>query len=382
MTPEQIQRADTLAQIIATACAASDKSFKAIAADLYISERTLRNWCAGIGAPSPKSFFLGFHVSGHNCWNFLRPYINPELKPITDRSTDTEVLESVLSFTRRCPAPVIREIDYLQSSLHGSDFAAYMDKVCADLHCSLQSRAASASLIYNNYIVEQAQGRLSNPSGPLPDVPMLERAIEGGIGASAAGHSAYTYQSGDADEGLAQLVTRVCEESGLSDRFIARSLDIAESTLAKWKSGAGAPSMVGLLNLYDVCGRNPWECLPEYLYPDVLLAPLTAEDNAVLDRVCLRTAASDPRTVRQIAFLLFGDHGSDFMAYMAKMTADLQCTLQSRSASASLIASNFTIDHARGQLCCPQAVLPDMAVLKAAILKGREASGSGQNAYI
>lgn len=170
-------------------------------------------------------------------------------------------------------------------------------------------------------------------------------------------------------------------ESGRSQEYMALALSVSRRTVQHWESGVSEPSVSAFLAWFRLLGRNPLPYLLQNIYPtaDRISAgdPASKLRKALLDMV----KELPEESVRQLLYLLYGDHGSSPRAVLNMVTAHLQTPMKDRITHGRIILHNYEINEKKRTLTAPAHVQPDTKLLHAAIEAGEKAFLEDQKEY-
>ena len=92
-------------------------------------------------------------------------------------------------------------------------------------------------------------------------------------------------------------------------------------------------------------------------------------------------AECPPGEVEKLAFLIFGEHGSDWLSMLDEYVANAHCSMRSRAAVCRLVIENYELEEATGELVDPAIAKPNIANLRAAHEAGQHAAQLRRNEY-
>lgn len=171
-------------------------------------------------------------------------------------------------------------------------------------------------------------------------------------------------------------------ESGKSQEFMALELGVARRTIQNWESGVSEPGISQAINWFQVIGKNPIPFLLQYLFP--IMDNISAKDDMdKLRRALSRLIQELPdEGVRELLYLLYGDHGSSPVAVLNLMTAHLQTPMKDRVIHGEIIAKNYEIAKLKGTLAKPDHIQPNVELLRSAIALGEKAYLCDEKEYM
>lgn len=180
---------------------------------------------------------------------------------------------------------------------------------------------------------------------------------------------------------LAMMLRDTRKKAGFSQEAMAYEMDVARKTVQNWEYGSSEPTAGQLLTWFEILEVNPFPYLFGYIYPDY--DSLRPDDDVERLRKALLGIVSElpEEGVRQLLYILNGEHGSSSRAVINMVTAHLQTPMKDRWVHAQLIESNYEIAKHRESLTNPDNIQPNMELLDQAIQLGREAVIRDVNYY-
>lgn len=187
-----------------------------------------------------------------------------------------------------------------------------------------------------------------------------------------------------ATQSAALMLAQARNDAGLSQRFVAQAVGVGERTVKNWEAGSSAPNIVQMMSWFRACGINPIRYVLEWLDPanfDGLTAESDLEDikSALLAYI---EDVSSEKEIRQLAFCIFGKHGSSWRSQLDMLTAHNHTTLHSRVTAARAILENYEMEQAQGMLINAETVPPNIERLRTAVERGKTAVQDGKTGYV
>lgn len=183
-------------------------------------------------------------------------------------------------------------------------------------------------------------------------------------------------------DGCAQLLRKLREDAGLSVPKMADMVQVDKRTWQRYEDGLSAPTVPEFLEIFNCLGVDALSKVLELIYPDY--SDLSAASSAsYLRRALLHyigLIASD-RIVRELDYLIFGDHGSNFVPQLEEFVALDHLPMIYRYSIAKQIMVYWQLCSATGDLIGTDHIMPDIDRLTSAIAKGEEAAIQGRNSY-
>lgn len=181
---------------------------------------------------------------------------------------------------------------------------------------------------------------------------------------------------------ICEILRTTRYDSGKSQEFMALELGVARRTIQNWETGVSEPGVSQAIEWFIVLGRNPIPFLLQYLFP-VMDHISAGDDTDKLRRALARLIQELPdEGVRQLLYLLYGDHGSSPKAVLHLMNAHLQTPMKDRIIQAEIITKNYELAKMTGTLARPDHIQPSVELLHSAIASGEKAYFNGESEYM
>ena len=146
---------------------------------------------------------------------------------------------------------------------------------------------------------------------------------------------------------------------------MAEALYVDVKTVSKWEHGITVPNVLQWKHWFEALNIDPAPYYKQFVY-GLHFEPSDERDKLLSDLwILIQTLTNEE--LAQHRFLLGGKHGSSPFAYLQKITADLQCPLDYRFASAGIIKSNYILAKKTGRISCPDEPQPILDVFDSAI---------------
>lgn len=185
------ERVEEFAQIFAKSRNDAGISQNKLAAELGVSRNTIQNWESGISFPDLFQTFEWFRALGLNPTPYLFEYLNDESRQST--LTKEEKLDE--SFANICDELTINQkrcILYLLTGTYQGDPYAMLQLFVAHAHLPIQHRFFIANQIAETYKLCEMVGNLRDTNFIMPDMNVLNKAIQAGKEAAIKGEDGYT----------------------------------------------------------------------------------------------------------------------------------------------------------------------------------------------
>ncbi len=188
----------------------------------------------------------------------------------------------------------------------------------------------------------------------------------------------------EATQSAAMMLAQARNDAGLSQRYVAQSIGVGERTVKNWEAGSSAPNIVQMVSWFRACGINPIRYVLDWLDPahfDGLTATDSIEDVKSAIMAYIEDIATE-KEVRQLAFCMFGNHGSSWRSQLDMLTAHDHTTLRSRVTVARAVLENYEMEESQGILVNADSIPPDLSRLRDAVENGKDAVQEGKRGYV
>lgn len=186
MTNQQV------ANIYATTRYNAGISQEAMAFELGVSRRTIRNWEAGISQPNIIQSAQWFKFLGLSPVPFLLRFHHDIFNHLNAKSSDEDINSALLSIIQALPISQKRALLYLFYGVHGSDPESVLQMLIANLHTPMKDRVSVASAIINNFDIGESTNTLLDTDHIMPNMDLLKKACENGKEAASKGKKSYS----------------------------------------------------------------------------------------------------------------------------------------------------------------------------------------------
>lgn len=190
----RVERATRFSKIWWQSRADSGKSQEFMALGLGVSKKTIQNWEKGITSPDLFQSVEWFRLLGLNPLHYYLEFLYPEAFEPNHSETDRPIEEMLIQLIKQTSTLEKKQLLFLMTGQHGSSWYALLQLLTAHCHTSMQSRAAAARLILDNFDVEFNNNKLVCPNDVKPDIKVLQKAILQGKNAAKNNEQGYTTQ--------------------------------------------------------------------------------------------------------------------------------------------------------------------------------------------
>lgn len=184
-------------------------------------------------------------------------------------------------------------------------------------------------------------------------------------------------------ENIAGILAKSRESCGKSQKYMARAMGKSIGTVQNWEYGYSSPSIIELVEWFDVLGLNPLRHLLNALHPDQY-KELTkdSESDEIRNAVIywISDIASDA-AVRKLAYCMFGETGSSFEGQLDEWCALNHLPLMDRINVADNISSLYSLRKMRNELRGNDHIQPNIDNLNECIYASKVAVINNKEDY-
>ena len=180
------------------------------------------------------------------------------------------------------------------------------------------------------------------------------------------------------------LILSQCRlESGLSQEYVARQMDVNIRTVRNWEDGLSPIRNDDLLMWFTVCKQSPWRWLQRIWMPSSFSDTDTPNwTDEQVDKALSDYIAQMPSLYkRRLLYILCGAHGSDWAGQIDLLCANAHTSMQSRVRVCQAVIQNYRIDTVTGDDPCPESIKPDFDRLQICLQAGEAAVLAGDGEY-
>lgn len=182
---------------------------------------------------------------------------------------------------------------------------------------------------------------------------------------------------------IAKLLSEARKRAGATQEETAELLFVSARTVQRWETGEKQPTLEEFISWYRALGLNWFRDVLRLAYPE-LYSNFDGSNADVEQRrngLFKYLADCPPGEVDKIAFLLFGQHGSDWPSMLDEYVANAHCSMRSRAAVCRLVIENYELEAATGDLIDPETAKPNIGNLRSAHCAGQKAAQLNRNEY-
>ena len=182
---------------------------------------------------------------------------------------------------------------------------------------------------------------------------------------------------------IARLMLDARKRSGQSQEELAELLNVSISTVQRLESAKRAPTLENFIEWYRALGMNWFRDMLRLANPELycVFDGSTADVEQRRNGLFKYLADCPPGEVDKLAFLIFGQHGSDWPSMLDEYVANAHCSMRSRAAVCRLVIENYELEAATGDLVDPDTAKPNIGNLRSAHIAGQKAAQLRRSEY-
>lgn len=182
---------------------------------------------------------------------------------------------------------------------------------------------------------------------------------------------------------IARLMLDARKRSGQSQEELAELLNVSISTVQRLESAKRAPTLENFIEWYRALGMNWFRDMLRLANPELycVFDGSTADVEQRRNGLFKYLADCPPGEVDKLAFLIFGQHGSDWPSMLDEYVANAHCSMRSRAAVCRLVIENYELEAATGDLVDPETAKPNIGNLRSAHIAGQKAAQLRRSEY-
>lgn len=182
---------------------------------------------------------------------------------------------------------------------------------------------------------------------------------------------------------IARLMLDARKRSGQSQEELAELLNVSISTVQRLESAKRAPTLENFIEWYRALGMNWFRDMLRLANPELycVFDGSTADVEQRRNGLFKYLADCPPGEVDKLAFLIFGQHGSDWPSMLDEYVANAHCSMRSRAAVCRLVIENYELEAATGDLIDPETAKPNIGNLRSAHCAGQKAAQLKRSEY-
>lgn len=181
---------------------------------------------------------------------------------------------------------------------------------------------------------------------------------------------------------LAKMLTLARAESGMSQEKVALELGVAKKTVQNWEKGISAPTLPLAIGWFRVMKVAAMPYLIQFLFPDLAGKKANPDDDDIRTDLISLIETVPAEGIKQIMYLLYGNHGSSPRATLNIMTAHLQCPMRDRYKHAATILNDYELATDLAETPARAPIKPNIEIIEKAIECSRKAIISNNDSYL
>ena len=181
---------------------------------------------------------------------------------------------------------------------------------------------------------------------------------------------------------VAKALEKTRTKAGLSQERLAKLLGISKPTVASRERGTSPVTLADIINWCVACSIPARRCLDACIYPGLL--DYLQEDISTEEKRQILHAAVDEMSNYEVdgwLYLYYGDHGSDPMAVLTEVLANLHTPLRDRVSIVNAIIGHYEMAQSTKTDPDPNGTQPVMDVVRQARDCGTAAAKNLDDAY-
>lgn len=182
---------------------------------------------------------------------------------------------------------------------------------------------------------------------------------------------------------IARLMLEARKRSGQSQEELAERMNVSPRTVQRLENAERAPTLDDFLEWYRALGMNWFRDVLRLANPELysVFDGSTADVEQRRNGLFKYLADCPPGEVDKLAFLIFGQHGSDWPSMLDEYVANAHCSMRSRAAVCRLVIENYELEAATGDLIDPETAKPNIGNLRSAHIAGQKAAQLKRSEY-
>ena len=331
-----------------------------------VTANTQKSWANGYSFPQLRECNQYAADLFVNPLKLYMDYLYPDSIGVVDSTAPDSVIRASLRNFFSCTTE--QEVLQVDQLTRLPNWDVLREAFTADAHLSMWGRVVTSALVLKLARAAQESGEYIT-GGELPDIALTEFATARGKIAFSAGASRYgmppEWVTDDArwTGSLAAALQSVKDAAGYSNETIAYALGRTPATVSSWVRGQKEPNVFQLTEIFRICGSDPFRPLYGILYPapcNDSAPPMSEARRRVLDYF----SSCNIRTAREIAFMIFGDHGGSWHAMLQKYCIGSRLPIHQQTVCNEMVLVIHELCESTGMLCCPDNIQPDLSVIR------------------
>lgn len=171
------------------------------------------------------------------------------------------------------------------------------------------------------------------------------------------------------------------KKAGKSQEFMAAEMDLSRRTIQNWEGGISAPTISQCLEWYEILDLSPLPYLFSYVHPIIETLKPKDDSDEIKAGLYELIETLPEEGLRQLFYILKGDHGSSPRGILNMVTAYLQTDMFSRVSICNLILTNYLLSAKKKTLTGSEDIQPNTDFIKFCIGKAEGAVEKNNDSY-
>ena len=163
---------------------------------------------------------------------------------------------------------------------------------------------------------------------------------------------------------VAKTLEMARAESGLSQQKLADKMGVGRTSIFRYEQGTMTPDALTIIKWFVCCGVAAKPYIDACLHPG-LLESLAGDASTERKRDALieHIKEAHPQEIDLLCYLIYGNHGSDYLAVLCEMVANLHTTLRDRVSVCRTVTGHYEMAQATKTDPDPDGTQPNMQIL-------------------
>lgn len=181
---------------------------------------------------------------------------------------------------------------------------------------------------------------------------------------------------------VAKALEMARAESGLSQQKLADRMGIGRTTVYRYEQGTITPDGPTIIKWFVCCGVAVKRYIDACLHPGLLDG--LSDDASISDKryaLIKHIEEVHSQEIEMLYYLIYGNHGSDYLAVLCEVLANLHTPLRDRVSICRTVTGHYEMARATGTDVDPDGTQPNMEILYQAQDCGEAAAMKQNDAY-
>lgn len=181
---------------------------------------------------------------------------------------------------------------------------------------------------------------------------------------------------------VAKALEMARAESGLSQQKLADRMGVGRTSIYRYEQGTMTPDASTIIKWFVCCGVAVKRYIDACLHPGLLES--LAEDTGTGNKryaLIKHIEETNAEEIDLLFYLIYGNHGSDYLAVLCEVVANLHTTLRDRVSICRAITGHYEMAKATRTDPDPDGTQPNMQILYQAQDCGEAAAMKQNDAY-